>query len=432
MPVLRYLVPRLVDGMMVNSRTTLATIRPGRTPVILATPPIELDGREFHEPGDEVRRVVMLGACRRGRARTCSSERSRACSPTDGQAYVVGGALFGEERFQADLEELVADLGIQERVHFVGHVEDPWAWLVDADVLVHCSRIPEPFGQVVVQGMWARCAVVAAQPGGPAEVVTDGRDGLLVPGGDERALGDALVRLRDDVDLRRALARQARETARSFDAVAAAPPLASWICELRAGRVPPGSRATSVIGLLRPEGDGPQQQAGQGRAGAGTFLDMAPLSATVRPVREARRTSMSRPRATTEASTAATMVGSGSRVKVSKAITAIGMEARARDQLADDRAHGDAQRAHLADQQDAEPHHRPRDVGHHRPQAPQPGISAIATPTSMASAAALATISRCPDKRPIVNAEMGPAAASTAPAAPRASSMRAESWYSAP
>ena len=81
-----------------------------------------------------------------------------------------------------------ADLGVVARVHFVGHVDDPWAWLVDADLLVHCSRIPEPFGQVVVQGLWSRCAVIATKPGGPAEVITEGHDGLLVPCGDQGAL----------------------------------------------------------------------------------------------------------------------------------------------------------------------------------------------------------------------------------------------------
>ena len=44
--------------------------------------------------------------------------------------------------------------------------------------------IPEPFGQVVIEGMAAGRAVVAADGGGPAEVITDGVDGLLFPPGD--------------------------------------------------------------------------------------------------------------------------------------------------------------------------------------------------------------------------------------------------------
>jgi glycosyltransferase involved in cell wall biosynthesis len=241
-PVLRHLGPRLVDGIMVNSRATLSTIRPGRTPVAVATPPIELDPREFHEPAEEVRRVVMLGRLSPWKAQDLFlGAFAEVFADTSAEAYVVGGALFGEDDYAEGLRAQVRDLGLEDRVHFVGHVEDPWAWLVDADVLVHCSRIPEPFGQVVVQGLWARCAVVAASPGGPTEVVTDGWDALLAPGGDGSALIDALARLRDDVDLRRALARHGRLTAARYDAALAAPRLAAWLTDLHLNRLAPRS-----------------------------------------------------------------------------------------------------------------------------------------------------------------------------------------------
>lgn len=244
-PVLRYVVPRLVDGVMVNSRTTLATLRPGRRPVLVATPPIELDAREFHEPRDDLRRVVMLGRLSPWKGQDLFlTAFARVFAGTDTQAYLVGGALFGEEAYEEQLRQQVVDLGIAEQVSFVGHVDDPWAPLVDGDVLVHASRIPEPFGQVVVQGLWSRCAVVATTPGGPAEVITDGHDGLLVPCGDESALGDALARLRDDAGLRRRLAERGRERARHYDATVAAPALAAWLDALHAGRA---SRGTATV-----------------------------------------------------------------------------------------------------------------------------------------------------------------------------------------
>ena len=57
---------------------------------------------------------------------------------------LFGPTVSGKTAFGA------RSIGIADRVHFVGHVHDPWASLVDADVLVHASTIPEPFGQVVV------------------------------------------------------------------------------------------------------------------------------------------------------------------------------------------------------------------------------------------------------------------------------------------
>ena len=252
-PVLRYLVPRMVDGVMVNSRSTLATIRPGRTPVIVATPSIELDSRTFHAPGDEVQRVVMLGRLSpwKGqdvfmRAFAAAFEGSKA------EAFIVGGALFGEDDYEKELRREAEELGIDDRVHFVGHVSDPWEWLVDADVLAHCSRIPEPFGRVVVQGMWARCAVVATRPGGPAEVIKDGEDGLLVPCDDEQAMTEAFRRLRTDRALRQRIAEGGRATALRYDAAAIAPQLGGWLTALHDGRVPARS-ITPSAGGIRPQ-----------------------------------------------------------------------------------------------------------------------------------------------------------------------------------
>jgi glycosyltransferase involved in cell wall biosynthesis len=241
-PLLRHVLPRLADGIVVNSRSTLATIRPGRTPVLVSTPAVELDTREFAGPGDQVRKVVMVGRLTPWKGQDQFLRAFAAVfGDTGAEAHVVGGALFGEDEFVASLHEQCARLGIADRVHFTGHVQDPNAHLVDADVLVHASRIPEPFGIVVVQGLWARCAVVATAPGGPAEVITDGVDGLLVPCGDEAAMGLALTRLRDDASLRRRLAVAGRETAGRYGAAQAAADLSTWLVEIQGHRVAAGS-----------------------------------------------------------------------------------------------------------------------------------------------------------------------------------------------
>ena len=241
-PVLRHVLPRLVDGIVVNSQSTLATIRPRGTPVLVSTPAVELDPREFDGPGDEVRKVVMVGRLAPWKGQDLFLRAfAHAFHGSDAEAYVVGGALFGEDDYAASLREEAIRLGIEDRVHFTGHVQDPFGYLVDADVLVHASRIPEPFGRVVVQGLWARCAVVATAPGGPAEIITDGVDGLLVPCGDEAAMAGALRRLREDAGLRRRLATAGRETAERFGAGPAAEALSSWLVRLHRGDVARGS-----------------------------------------------------------------------------------------------------------------------------------------------------------------------------------------------
>jgi glycosyltransferase involved in cell wall biosynthesis len=84
------------------------------------------------------------------------------------------------------------------------------------DVLVHASVIPEPFGQVVIEGMGFGLPVAAASAGGPAEVIQPGINGLLYPPGDVDALADVLQTLASDSELRRNLGDAAREKAKEF------------------------------------------------------------------------------------------------------------------------------------------------------------------------------------------------------------------------
>ena len=123
------------------------------------------------------------------------------------RAVIVGAPLFGaaESAYAESLRRLAVECGIADRVEFRGHCEDVAAELRRVDVVVHASTIPEPFGQVVVEGLAAHLPVVASRSGGPAEIITDGVDGLLYPPGDVTALAQILQRLDRDPLLREQL-----------------------------------------------------------------------------------------------------------------------------------------------------------------------------------------------------------------------------------
>ncbi len=120
--------------------------------------------------------------------------------------------MFGEEAYEERLHALAGELGVADRVEFRGFRDDVRAELAELDVLVHASTTPEPFGQVVLEGMAAGLPVVAAAAGGRAEIVTDGVDGLLVAPGDAAALAAALTRLAADPQLRERLGAAGRRT----------------------------------------------------------------------------------------------------------------------------------------------------------------------------------------------------------------------------
>jgi glycosyltransferase involved in cell wall biosynthesis len=111
---------------------------------------------------------------------------------------IVGSPLFGEHEYEASIRRQVQDLGVAERVEFLGFRDDVPAVLAQSSVVVHASTHGEPFGQVVIEGMAAGKPVVATDGGALPEIIEDGVTGLLVPMGDAEAMAEAIERLLSD------------------------------------------------------------------------------------------------------------------------------------------------------------------------------------------------------------------------------------------
>jgi glycosyltransferase involved in cell wall biosynthesis len=92
---------------------------------------------------------------------------------------------------EARLRGMAQALGVQDRVRFLGWRTDPSALYRTADVCVFPSRY-EPLGNVVIQAWAHSLPVVAAASQGPAALIEDGRDGLLVPVDDADALAEGV------------------------------------------------------------------------------------------------------------------------------------------------------------------------------------------------------------------------------------------------
>ncbi len=130
------------------------------------------------------------------------------------QAWIVGAPLFGEEAFAAELQTLASELNLGDRVRFLGQRADVPTLMRAADIVVHSSTYPEPFGRVVVEGMLADKPVIAADAGGVREIARDGDTALLVAPGDASALARAIGSLIDDPARARAMAVRGRDHAR--------------------------------------------------------------------------------------------------------------------------------------------------------------------------------------------------------------------------
>ena len=132
---------------------------------------------------------------------------------------IVGGTLFDKEpEYAGQLREQVQTLGLSDAVTFTGHVEDSRPYFAAADVVVHSSIKPEPFGLVVAEAMAEGKPVVAFDEGGPSEMIESGRSGRLVAPGDTGALAAAVIDLLNRPDLRAKIGAAAQQRARHFSA----------------------------------------------------------------------------------------------------------------------------------------------------------------------------------------------------------------------
>ena len=156
--------------------------------------------RDLDLPADE-RIITFVGALtpRKG-IDTLIEAMGRLADETRPPLLVVAG--IGELR--ESLDARIAELGIGDRVRFVGKVphDDVALWMAAGDVFCLPS-LSEGLPTVVCEAMACGRAVVATAVDGTPEIVDDGATGYLVPPTDEVALADALRRILND-DARRA------------------------------------------------------------------------------------------------------------------------------------------------------------------------------------------------------------------------------------
>ena len=116
-------------------------------------------------------------------------------------AILVGDALFGEDKYVARLHQQVKDLGLGDRVRFLGFRNDIPQLMSMCDLVVHTSTAPEPFGRVIIEAMLCGTPVIAAAAGGAVELIENQRTGWLTTPGDVGELADTIEQCRQNPEL---------------------------------------------------------------------------------------------------------------------------------------------------------------------------------------------------------------------------------------
>lgn len=117
--------------------------------------------------------------------------------------------IAGVGPLEEQTKKLCTELGLDSHVRFVGFVRDLPEMLSLVDAQVHPATI-EGVPLAICSGMAAELPIVASGVGGMPEILNYGRNGLIVPAGDEGKFVAAVLSLIDDPGEGRRLARAAR------------------------------------------------------------------------------------------------------------------------------------------------------------------------------------------------------------------------------
>ncbi|MFC1962411.1 glycosyltransferase family 4 protein [Chloroflexota bacterium] len=121
--------------------------------------------------------------------------------------------IIGDGIQRANLEKLILKAGLGNKAQILGLVshEQVPQYLNMADVFVIPSLF-EPLGIVTIEAMACGIPVIGTNVDGIPDIVEDGKNGILVPPGDDEQIAEALMTLLSDEDTRNKLAQEGLET----------------------------------------------------------------------------------------------------------------------------------------------------------------------------------------------------------------------------
>jgi len=126
--------------------------------------------------------------------------------------FIIGGSSETHRDYEKELRGEAVNRGLKNVV-FTGQREDIPDVMRVLDIIVHASLEPDPYPNVVLEGMVAGKPVIASNIGGPVEMIDDYETGILITPGDAKLLADKICELASDPERRLKIGSRARKIA---------------------------------------------------------------------------------------------------------------------------------------------------------------------------------------------------------------------------
>ena len=125
--------------------------------------------------------------------------------------------IYGEGPLREELEVLIKEKGLTERVFLPGHTQDVINSIKGAKAFVLSSDYEGmPNALLEAMALGVPCISTDCPCGGPREIITDGENGFLVPVNDAVSLAEKMLELINNEELQNKFSKEARESAGKF------------------------------------------------------------------------------------------------------------------------------------------------------------------------------------------------------------------------
>lgn len=159
-----------------------------------------------HHNDDDVIRLLYLGRISPEKGLETLLEAMSCLKDINVELAICGS---GDDEYAGGLKEMCATLGLEEKVRWLGHQSDVYGYIRSSDIGVVPSKCREAFGLVLLEFMSQGVPVISTDSGAQREIITDGREGLLVPPERPDALAEAIRVLATEPAKRREMGQTA-------------------------------------------------------------------------------------------------------------------------------------------------------------------------------------------------------------------------------
>lgn len=125
--------------------------------------------------------------------------------------------IYGEGNLREELEKQIEELELNGRVIMPGNISDIHNKISDANIFVLPSNF-EGLSNMLLEAMMMGLPCISTNCAGADEYITNGKNGLLVNTGDEKAIEEAMCTFLQNPELAKKCGTNAAKASESFDA----------------------------------------------------------------------------------------------------------------------------------------------------------------------------------------------------------------------